>query len=119
MPERKNLLWGNLSERDFFFLAVPLGFANYRRYRLIRFCSEDGSELFYPFFPSTNRLASLRDSAKSRKMTIGEAPYERILSLPIFPGIDDDNVDDVIETLWKVITAYAIETPAAAFATAC
>ncbi len=36
-----------------------------------------------------------------------------------FPGIDDDNVDDVIETLCKVITAYAIGTQAAAFATAC
>jgi hypothetical protein len=46
-------------------------------------------------------------------------PYEGIVSLSIFPGIDDDNVDDVIETLWKVITAYAIATQAAAFATAC
>jgi hypothetical protein len=35
------------------------------------------------------------------------------------PGTDDDNVDDVIEALSMVITAYAIGTPAAAFATAC
>lgn len=48
-----------------------------------------------------------------------EVPYEGIVSLSIFPGIDDDNVDDVIETLCKVITAYAIGTQAAAFTTAC
>ena len=48
-----------------------------------------------------------------------EVPYEGIVSLSIFPGIDDDNLDDVIETLWKVITAYAIASQAAAFATAC
>jgi dTDP-4-amino-4,6-dideoxygalactose transaminase len=75
--------------------------------------------LFHAFVTSTNRLASLRNSAKSKKMTIGEAPYERIVSLPIFPGIDGDSVDDVIEALWKVITAYAIGTPAASFATTC
>jgi perosamine synthetase len=47
-----------------------------------------------------------------------EVPYEGIVSLSIFPGIDDDNVNDVIETLCKVITDYAIGTEAAAFATA-
>jgi dTDP-4-amino-4,6-dideoxygalactose transaminase len=52
-------------------------------------------------------------------MIIGEALYDRIVSLPIFPGIDGDSVDDVIEALWKVITAYAIGTPAASFATTC
>ena len=48
-----------------------------------------------------------------------EVPYEGIVSLSIFPGTDDDNLDDVIETLWKFITAYAIASQAAAFATAC
>ena len=47
-----------------------------------------------------------------------EAAYEEILSLPIFPGMNDKDVDDVIEALWKVISAYAIGTRTAAFAAA-
>jgi perosamine synthetase len=47
-----------------------------------------------------------------------EAAYEEILSLPIFPGMNDDDVNDVIEALWKVISAYAIGRQATAFAAA-
>jgi perosamine synthetase len=36
-----------------------------------------------------------------------EAAYEKILSLPLFPAMDDNDVDDVIEALWKVMSAYA------------
>lgn len=36
-----------------------------------------------------------------------EAAYEKILSLPLFPAMDDGDVDDVIEALWKVMSAYA------------
>jgi perosamine synthetase len=36
-----------------------------------------------------------------------EAAYEAILSLPLFPSMDDHDVDDVIEALWKVMSAYA------------
>jgi perosamine synthetase len=44
-----------------------------------------------------------------------EAAYERILSLPIFPAMSDDDVNDVVRAVWKVISGYAIESrPAAA-----
>ena len=45
-----------------------------------------------------------------------EAAYERILSLPIFPAMSDDDVNDVIEAVWKVFNAYAIPPRAAAAA---
>jgi perosamine synthetase len=45
-----------------------------------------------------------------------EAAYEKILSLPMFPAMSDKDVDDVIEGVWKVTTAYAIEPRAAAAA---
>jgi perosamine synthetase len=45
-----------------------------------------------------------------------EAAYERILSLPLFPAMNDRDVEDVIEAVWKVINAYAIDTRAAAAA---
>jgi perosamine synthetase len=37
-----------------------------------------------------------------------EAVYQRILSLPIFPSMSDQDVDEVIEALWKVVNAYGI-----------
>lgn len=43
-----------------------------------------------------------------------EAAYEEILSLPIFPSMRDEDVENVIEALWKVISAYAIEPRRAA-----
>jgi perosamine synthetase len=45
-----------------------------------------------------------------------EAAYEKILSLPIFPAMGDDDVDDVINATWKVMSAYAIESRTAAVA---
>jgi perosamine synthetase len=47
-----------------------------------------------------------------------EAAYKEILSLPIFPDMDDGDVDDVIQALWKVMSAYAMGTRTAAFAAA-
>ena len=47
---------------------------------------------------------------------VAEAAYERILSLPIFPAMSDDDVNDVIEAVWKVLSAYAIQPRAAAVA---
>jgi perosamine synthetase len=47
-----------------------------------------------------------------------EAAYERIVSLPIFPAMSDADVDDVIEAVWKVISAYASESRTAAVAVA-
>jgi len=47
-----------------------------------------------------------------------EAAYEKILLLHIFPGMGDEDVDDAIEALWKVIGAYAIGRRTAAFAAA-
>jgi perosamine synthetase len=43
-----------------------------------------------------------------------EAAYETILSLPIFPAMTDDDIEDVIQALWKVVTAYAASTQTAA-----
>lgn len=37
---------------------------------------------------------------------VAEAAYEQILSLPIFPRMSDDDVDDVIKAVNKVIKAY-------------
>jgi UDP-4-amino-4,6-dideoxy-N-acetyl-beta-L-altrosamine transaminase len=45
-----------------------------------------------------------------------EAAYESILSLPIFPAMSDDDVEDVIEALWKVVNTYAVKTRSAAVA---
>jgi perosamine synthetase len=46
-----------------------------------------------------------------------EGIYNEILSLPIFPSMSDKDVEDVIEAMWKVIEAYALETrPATAIA---
>lgn len=47
-PERKRSFISDFTEREFFFPASVLGFANCRRYRLERFCPVDGSES--PFF---------------------------------------------------------------------
>jgi perosamine synthetase len=38
---------------------------------------------------------------------VAEAAYERILSLPIFPKMTDEDVEDVIAALRKVLEAYA------------
>jgi perosamine synthetase len=35
-----------------------------------------------------------------------EAAYERILTLPVFPRMKNDDVSDVIQATRKVITAY-------------
>jgi perosamine synthetase len=37
---------------------------------------------------------------------VAEAAYERILSLPMFPAMTDDDVHDVIEAVGKVISHY-------------
>ena len=45
-----------------------------------------------------------------------EAAYDAILSLPIFPAMSDQDVEDVIQALCKVVNHYAIETRSAAVA---
>jgi perosamine synthetase len=45
-----------------------------------------------------------------------EAAYDAILSLPIFPAMSDQDAEDVIEALCKVMNAYAVETRATAVA---
>jgi perosamine synthetase len=45
-----------------------------------------------------------------------ESAYEKILSLPLFPAMSDNDVDDVIEAMWKVTSAYANESQSAAVA---
>jgi len=45
-----------------------------------------------------------------------EAAYESILSLPIFPAMGDDDVEDVIQAVQKVVNTYAIETRSAVVA---
>ena len=38
---------------------------------------------------------------------VAEAAYERLVSLPLFAGMTDQDVDDVIRAVTKVLTAYA------------
>lgn len=38
---------------------------------------------------------------------VAESAYERLLSLPMFSGMSDADVDDVVVALHKVLTAYA------------
>lgn len=38
---------------------------------------------------------------------VAEAAYERILSLPMFPAMSDDDVNDVIDAVAKVVEAFA------------
>jgi len=45
-----------------------------------------------------------------------EAAYEAILSLPLFPAMSEQDIEDVIESVWKVISTYAVDTRAAAAA---
>jgi perosamine synthetase len=45
-----------------------------------------------------------------------EEAYEDIISLPIFPEMTDEDINDVIEAVWKVITSYGIDTRIAALA---
>jgi perosamine synthetase len=47
-----------------------------------------------------------------------ERAYEEILTLPIFPGMTDADVDDVIEAMYKVVIHYGINTRTAASASA-
>jgi len=37
---------------------------------------------------------------------VAESAYERLLTLPIFPGMNGDDVEDVITAVCKVIEAY-------------
>lgn len=39
---------------------------------------------------------------------VAETAYERLLTLPIFPAMSKQDVDDVIEALYKVIETYTI-----------
>jgi perosamine synthetase len=43
-----------------------------------------------------------------------EVAYGQILSLPLFPSMSDQDVEDVIEAVCKVINAYGADTRAAA-----
>jgi perosamine synthetase len=39
---------------------------------------------------------------------VAEAAYERLLSLPLFHGMTDDDVDTVIQSVSNVIRTYAV-----------
>lgn len=45
-----------------------------------------------------------------------EAAYEEIISLPLFPAMEEIDIGDVIDALCKVITGYASQRPARAAA---
>lgn len=42
---------------------------------------------------------------------VTEEAYEQILTLPVFPGMDDDDVEDVLTALRKVLAAYRSREP--------
>jgi len=45
---------------------------------------------------------------KKRLCPVAEAAYERLLTLPLFPAMSDKDIEDVIEAVRKVISAYAV-----------
>jgi perosamine synthetase len=44
--------------------------------------------------------------AKGQKFPVAEDAYERLLSLPMFHGMTDEDVDEVIEAVRKVVDAF-------------
>jgi dTDP-4-amino-4,6-dideoxygalactose transaminase len=42
-----------------------------------------------------------------RRISIAEEVYERLISLPMFHGMNDQDVDDVIEAMKKVVGSYS------------
>jgi perosamine synthetase len=38
---------------------------------------------------------------------VAEAAYEELVTLPVFPTMTDDDTDDVIRAVEKVVAAYA------------
>jgi perosamine synthetase len=54
---------------------------------------------FHPYYRQTFRTCE-------RQCPIAEKAYERILSLPMYAAMTEDDVDDVIEALQKVLTHY-------------
>jgi perosamine synthetase len=40
---------------------------------------------------------------------VAEAAYERLLSLPLFHGMTDDDVNTVIETVSNLVRSYAVQ----------
>ncbi|GIW07596.1 MAG: UDP-4-amino-4,6-dideoxy-N-acetyl-beta-L-altrosamine transaminase [Dehalococcoidia bacterium] len=52
------------------------------------------------------RLYRHRFGYRAGAFPLAEAAYERLLSLPIFPGMSDDDVADVITAVTKVLRAY-------------
>lgn len=54
-----------------------------------------------PWHPYYQRLGYVKG-----QWPIAEAVYERIISLPIWPGMTDLDVADVIKAVTKVVEAY-------------
>ena len=48
--------------------------------------------------------------AKPGDCPVAEAAYERLLSLPMFPGMTDEDVGDVIAAVAKVLAAFRLES---------
>jgi perosamine synthetase len=55
-----------------------------------------------PWHPYYQRLGYARG-----QWPVAEGAYERIISLPIFPAMSDQDLDDVIQAVTKVVRAYA------------
>jgi perosamine synthetase len=47
-----------------------------------------------------------RFGTKTGMCPVAESAYQRILSLPIFPSMSNDDIQDVIEAVKKVVSAY-------------
>ena len=54
-----------------------------------------------PWHPFYQRLGYAKG-----QWPVAEAAYERIISLPMWPGMTDDDVQDTIAAVSKVIAAY-------------
>ena len=46
---------------------------------------------------------------KDGEFPVAEAAYESLISLPMFHGMTDEDIDDVVRAMEKVVTHYAHE----------
>jgi len=56
-----------------------------------------------PWHPYYQRLGYVRG-----QWPVAETEYERLITLPLWPGMTDGDVDSVIEGVAKVVAAYRI-----------
>jgi perosamine synthetase len=78
------------------------------RYEIFRALQAEGIGVNVHYMPVHTHLYYMEHIGTGFGMLpVAEAAYERILSLPIFPGMTNEDVNDVVLALKKVIGAYS------------